>query len=412
VNNLTNYQYVFLVGGRGSRLKELTKNIPKPLLLIDKKPFIFYQIQYLYKMGIRNFLFLAGYKHESFNIYIKEFREYFPNAKFNISIEDEPLGTAGAIKNSKDYLEDNFIVSNGDTFCNFSLIKFIDLEINKILLLDYEDDVSRFGKVKIDTNTKKIISFHEKNDQVKSNLINSGIYFLQKDFILKYIPEGIDCSLETEVFPKLCEEGHIRYQIQKTKFIDIGIPEDLEKFKRNLKEFIKTRGIILDRDGVINVDKGYTYKIEDLKFIDGIFELMNYFKSNEYPLFIATNQSGIARGLYSEKDFLNFMNEIKRVLRERDIDILDIEYCPYHPEAVLKKYRSNSELRKPRPGMLNNLVDKWNLDKNQTIYIGDKKIDLEAAKNAGINSFTFNKKNIFESFLNEKLPTGSSSVDN
>ena len=62
--------------------------------------------------------------------------------------------------------------------------------------------------------------------------------------------------------------------------------------------------------------------------------------------------------------------------------------------------------------MLNNLIDKWNLDKNQTIYIGDKKIDSEAANNAGISSFIFNKKNIFESFLNEKLPTGSSSVDN
>ena len=71
------------------------------------------------------------------------------------------------------------------------------------------------------------------NDQIKSNLINSGIYFLQKDFILKYIPEGKNCSLETEVFPKLCKKEHIRYQIQKTKFIDIGIPEDLKRFKRN-----------------------------------------------------------------------------------------------------------------------------------------------------------------------------------
>lgn len=149
------------------------------------------------------------------------------------------------------------------------------------------------------------------------------------------------------------------------------------------------KALFLDRDGVINIEKHYLYKIEDFEFVEGIFEVLKHFQDNRYLLIIITNQAGIGRGYYTEKDFNTLNNWMLEELKKRDILITKVYYCPYHPEHGVGQYKKDSFDRKPNPGMILKAKKEFNIDLSKSILIGDKESDIEAGINAGIN------KNIF-----------------
>jgi D-glycero-D-manno-heptose 1,7-bisphosphate phosphatase len=144
------------------------------------------------------------------------------------------------------------------------------------------------------------------------------------------------------------------------------------------------KALFLDRDGVINKDFGYVHKVEDLEYIDGIFDLCSKAISLGYIIIVITNQSGIARGIFSEKDFIFFMKKILNDFNAKGITIKDFYYCPYHMDAKIKKYKKDSYLRKPNPGMILDAVKKNHIDIKKSIMIGDKLSDMQAAIKAGI----------------------------
>ena len=139
------------------------------------------------------------------------------------------------------------------------------------------------------------------------------------------------------------------------------------------------KALFLDRDGVINIEKDYLYKIDDFEFIDGIIELCRYFLSNNYKIFVVTNQSGIARGYYSEKDFLYLTRWMIEKFHSFGITIEKVYYCPHHPDIT-----GFCECRKPKPGMLYQAKNEFHIDMSNSIMIGDKERDIEAAQNAGV----------------------------
>jgi D-glycero-D-manno-heptose 1,7-bisphosphate phosphatase len=138
---------------------------------------------------------------------------------------------------------------------------------------------------------------------------------------------------------------------------------------------IKT--IFLDRDGVINKEVGYLYKIEDFDFISGVFEACLYFQSLGYQLIIVTNQSGIDRGYYSEENFHQVTNWMLEQFRKNNVEILDVFFCPHGPD-------STCDCRKPKPGMFNQANNKYDIDMKNSWMIGDKEADIKAANAAGI----------------------------
>ena len=140
------------------------------------------------------------------------------------------------------------------------------------------------------------------------------------------------------------------------------------------------KALFLDRDGVINIEKDYLYKIEEFEFIDGIFDLCHYYQTNGYKIFIVTNQSGIARGYYNEDDFFQLSSWIIKEFKKNNINIQKIYYCPHHPDIT-----GECDCRKPHAKMLFDAKNEFDIDLKNSVMIGDKERDIEAGLNAGLN---------------------------
>jgi D-glycero-D-manno-heptose 1,7-bisphosphate phosphatase len=142
---------------------------------------------------------------------------------------------------------------------------------------------------------------------------------------------------------------------------------------------MQTKAIFLDRDGVINKEKNYLYKKEVFEFIEGVFESCKYFQEIGYQLIIVTNQSGIARGYYQVEDFHQLTKWMLKYFNDRGIEILDVFFCPHGPD-------STCNCRKPKPGMLLEAKEKYNINMESSWMIGDKEADVGAANAAGIEN--------------------------
>lgn len=146
------------------------------------------------------------------------------------------------------------------------------------------------------------------------------------------------------------------------------------------------KAVFLDRDGVINHDHAYVSKIEDFEFIDGVFDACQQFIEQGFIIIVVTNQSGIGRGYYSEQDFNLLTNWMKSEFNKHQIPITEVYFCPHHPKKALPEYLKECDCRKPMPGMLNQAIKQFDIDVSQSIMVGDKISDLQAAQAAGIKT--------------------------
>jgi len=224
---------LILAGGLGTRLRPLTYNIPKVMLEINGKPFLYYLIKFLAKQNIKDIVISVGYLKESIIEYFKNGSNF--NVNIEYSVENEPLGTAGAIRNAKRFLEGKFIVMNGDTFFDINVGNLLKFHERKkgicTIALASVDNTERYGSVEIDKDNK-IIKFFEKGTKGKG-LINGGVYIFEEE-IFNHLPQiG---SIEKDVFPLLI--GKMYGYIHSGYFIDIGTPEEYNYIKSKGFEFI------------------------------------------------------------------------------------------------------------------------------------------------------------------------------
>ncbi|WP_286232613.1 D-glycero-beta-D-manno-heptose 1,7-bisphosphate 7-phosphatase [Thalassotalea sediminis] len=146
------------------------------------------------------------------------------------------------------------------------------------------------------------------------------------------------------------------------------------------------KALFLDRDGIINIDHGYVYQQQDFEFAEGIFELCQHAAKLGYLLIVITNQSGIARGKYSESDFHALTQWMKTEFSQHHCSITDVYFCPHHPTKGKGQYLKACECRKPKPGMILNAAKAHNINLKQSVFIGDKISDMQAAESAGIHN--------------------------
>ena len=164
------------------------------------------------------------------------------------------------------------------------------------------------------------------------------------------------------------------------------------------------KALFLDRDGVINHDYGYVYRINDFEFKKGIFKLVKRANLLNYFVIVVTNQAGIGRGYYSEEQFLNLNKWMIAEFNKKDCDITETFYCPFHPTEGIKDYKKDSFDRKPNPGLILKAAEKYSIDLKKSILIGDKISDIKAGIAAKI-------PNLYYFCENEKYP-GAISINN
>lgn len=153
--------------------------------------------------------------------------------------------------------------------------------------------------------------------------------------------------------------------------------------------------VFFDRDGVLNDDIGYLYKIADFRWIAGAIETIKFFNDKGYHIFVITNQSGIARGYYKEVDVQVLHKWMNDELKKYNAHIDEFFYCPHHVKGVIPEYSVECGCRKPQIGMINQACAKYKIDLANSIMIGDKDSDIECAKLAGIYGIKFNGGNLF-----------------
>lgn len=386
-------QAIILAGGFGTRLQSVVKDVPKPLADIDGKPFLAYLLRYLWQYGFTDCCISVGHLQEKIIAY---FGDNYSGMKISYAREETPLGTGGAVINSLKYCDNTkpVFILNGDSFLKIDykkLREFYNEEKPQIaMVLRKMEDCSRYGSVEIDKENS-VKNFSEKKSDAGPGLINGGIYMLDPKIFSQFNLEK-NFSFEKDFLMKYLKSIDIKGFVSEEYFIDIGIPDDYQKAQSELpslsfvrkQEEEKNKALFLDRDGVINVDHGYVHKKENFDFVDGIFEICQAAQNKGYLIIVVTNQAGIAKGIYSEEQFLELTKWVENEFAKRGVKISKTFYCPYHKDAVIEKYRQDSYDRKPNPGMILKAIDEFNIDAQKSIMIGDKDVDMQAAEAASL----------------------------
>tara|TARA_A100001011_G_scaffold398783_1_gene504441 strand:+ start:2248 stop:3441 length:1194 start_codon:yes stop_codon:yes gene_type:complete len=382
---------VILAGGKGTRIKNYLNGKPKPMIKIKDIPFLSFIINHFSKFDLNKIYIMAGYRG---GVIKKKYHGKIVNfTKIECLIEKKPLDTFGCLKLIKNKLNDFYIV-NGDTFFDVSL-ENLKIQSDKIGLMTLTKNLNYPSNNKLSNlkmNKKKEILYKK-----KSNLMNGGLYFFKKE-ILNYLNNKSQ-SLENDIIPLLINKNRISGEfIKDKKFLDIGTKKNLQLIKKNYKYFFEKFAVFLDRDGVINYDKGYTHKIKDFKFKTGVLQGLKKLYNKNYEIFIVTNQAGIAKGKYKIQDFVKLQKFIKTTLAKKNIFISDVKYCPFHPMAKIKKFRKRSNYRKPGNLMIKSIIKDRLINLNKSFMIGDKISDFKCASKSGIK-FYYTQKNFKQLIL-------------
>ncbi|MET0635198.1 MAG: HAD-IIIA family hydrolase [Chitinophagaceae bacterium] len=376
---------IILAGGLGTRLREAVPDLPKCMAPVNNRPFLFYVINYLRSQGIEEFIFSLGYKHEVIEEYL---HSSFSTLNYTCVIEEEPLGTGGAIRLAcSKVTSKNVLVTNGDTLFRIDLDKMEQVQLHSnplaTLALKNMTDFDRYGAVETSDGVR-ITGFSEKKFY-KEGFINGGTYLLDvEQFLALNLPEKF--SFETEVLEPQAAAGKLAASVQDGYFIDIGIPEDFLKASNDLalppldlKKIDKTWTLFLDRDGVINVDHPGTYIFvpDDFVFLPGAPQLFKKLTDIFKYIIVTTNQRGVGRKLMTDADLDLINNGMLASIAAVGGEIKKV----YSATAL----ENNDWLRKPNPGMaIEAKKDFPDIDLSRSIMIGNNISDMEFGKNAGM----------------------------
>ena len=395
---------VIMAGGKGSRLRSITNDeIPKPMVPVDGKPLLEYQVEKLKTYGIKKIVMIVGHLGEKIVDHFKEGKDF--GVEIDYIFEKEPLGTAGAFYYLKDKIDaKDFMLVFGDVFFDIDFDRMEDFHFKNSALTTllahpnghpYDSDLIRTD------DTGRVIGFdskHNVRDYWYDNMVNAGMYIINRK-LLDLVKEPVKTDFEKDILANQVKLGANIYAYHTPEYVkDAGtvdrINATVEELKsgliqsKNLKN--KQRAIFIDRDGTINVSKGFISKADDLELIPGTIDAIKAINKSGALAIVITNQPVIARGECSFEELHNIHNKLKTLLGEKGAFVDDIFYCPHHPdkgfEGEVPELKFDCECRKPKTGMIDEAVKKYNIDLSKSYMVGDSTMDLETARNAGIKS--------------------------
>lgn len=383
-------QVVVLCGGLGTRLGALTSDTPKPLLDIAGTPFLGRLLFEMRRHGFGRALLLAAFRSEQIEVFARDTAIRL-GMTIAVAIEPEQAGTGGALWHARDKLDDTFLLLNGDSWLD---INVLDLAwragrlpaADAVLALRPIADASRHGTVKLES--ERVVRFTPRPDRAGPALVNGGVYLMRRRLV-DALPGS--CSLENDVLPGLATAGRLAGITYDGFFIDIGTPASFEEGQRSIPRQQHRPAVFLDRDGVLNEDRGYVGTIDRFGWLPGAVAGVKRLNDAGRYVFVVTNQAGVARGRYTEEDIGILHAHMRAELRAAGAHLDDVRYCPDHPNGTVARYARPSAWRKPEPGMILDLLAHWSVDRQASVLVGDKPSDIAAATAAGIRGILVEK---------------------
>ena len=363
-------QAVILCGGLGTRLKPITNKIPKPMVKLNKKPFILYIIEQLKKQRIKKVLLLTGYLGEKIQTYFGD------GSKFGIKISysNGPVkwDTGRRIWEAKDLFDKEFLLLYSDNFTNINLKKNFDLFKKKKSAITLTLSPKDPGNIFL-SQDNIVEKFHNKRLK-KFTYVEIGYMMVNKKKILKEF-DIKNCSFNY-IIKKLSSKHQISAIVQDDKYYSIS---DIDRMKLAEKYLKPKKILLIDRDGVINSKskKGrYLNYWNDFSFIKRTVKSMKKLSSLGYSFIVITNQAGVSRGFTKVNELKNIHKKMINYLYKKGIKILKVYTCTHG-------WEDDCNCRKPKPGMLFRASNEFLFRLDQTFFIGDDDRDMQAAKLAG-----------------------------
>ena len=408
-----------MAGGQGTRISELFPDIPKPLIPIENKPVLEWEIRSLASQGFTDFIFTVGYRAQ-------QIIDYFGNgAKWGVKIEyfveKTPLGNAGALFKLKDQLgNEPFLLLNADAVFDVDfnrMIRFHQEHHALATLFTHPNSHPYDSGVLIadqDRSVEAWLTKEDKRPKWYKNRVNAGLHvidpkvldstIINKDNIGEKDKSGktIKVDLDRQILKPLCG-SHTMFCYDSPEYVkDMGTPE---RFKQVCKDFAagvvseknlknKQKAIFLDRDGTINKYVGFLRSPSELELIKGSAEAIKLINQSGYLAIVITNQPVIARGEVTISQLTDIHNKMETLLGAEGAYIDGIYYCPHHPhrgyEGEIEALKIDCDCRKPKPGLLLRAAKDFNIDLESSWMIGDGKNDVLAGKKAGTHTSLIN----------------------
>lgn len=416
---------VIMAGGRGSRIQEIFPDIPKPLIKISELTVIEHEILTLKNQGLSEFIITVSHLAEKITEYLGDGRRLGVNIEY--FIEKEPLGNAGALFKIKDRLTEDFLLINADSIFNIDIkrvIKFHNDRKSIATIVTHPNNHPYDSGLIEAEKDGKVIRWLTKEDirpQWYKNRVNAGIHILNKNIFYhagiatntnEYIKK---IDLDRDILRPLVPWGEL-YCYDCTEYIkDMGTPERYEEVRRNLKDGIiekkclknKQRAVFLDRDGTINKYVGFLKDIDQFELIEGVPEAIKVFNELGFLVIVVTNQPVIARGEISESELDEIHNKMETLLGNKGAIVDAIYYCPHHPDKGYKGEKTELKIqcncRKPKPGMLYEAANRYNIDLERSWMVGDSESDVYAGIAAGCKTVLLNKINCGQDLIMNSL---------
>ncbi len=398
---------VIMAGGKGTRLSSITNDeIPKSLAEVCGKPILQWQIETLKKHGVTTFIITVGHLKEK----IKEFCGN--GEKFGVKIyyleEDVPLGSGGALFYLKNKIKNDFLVLSGDTIFDIDvqrMLRYHQSNSSLATLFTHPNMHPYDSDLVISDASGKVTELNFKGtvrDFYYKNSVNAGFFILNASALNYLGDEAVKLNMEHDFITKLIETGRV-YNYASPEYIkDVGTPDRIKDAANDITNGIvsarnlqnKQKCVFLDRDGTINQYRGFIRKPDELELYPFASEAIKKLNKSGYLTIVVTNQPVIARGECSFETLQQINNKMETKLGEDGAFIDDLYFCPHHPKSgfdgEIKELKIVCNCRKPKTGMIDMAVEKYNIDLSKSFVVGDFWSDVSLGINAGTKTIKLN----------------------
>jgi histidinol-phosphate phosphatase family protein len=384
-------QAVILAGGQGTRLRPLTDTIPKPMILLNGKPFLEYLIELLKENGISEIVLLLGYLPEKVTEYFGDGSRFGVQIRYSITDVSDETGTR--IKKAETLLQHDFLLMYCDNYLPFNLRKLLEFHERQKTMASVTvyTNKDRITKNNVFVDDKGHVITYDRTRQAKDlNGVDVGFFILNKE-IFDWMPKE-NFSFQDVIVPKLIAQHQLSGYLIDNRYYSIGSLERLPL----TEQFLKPKKVIfLDRDGVINKKPPkaeYIKNWAEFEFLPGAIDAITLLTQQGYQIYLISNQAGIARGVMTKQDLDIIHENLQKELLSHGAHITGIYYCPHG-------WNDNCDCRKPKPGMLLQAAREHHLDLTKTYFIGDDERDIEAGEAAGCKTVQVTPENTLLSIV-------------